>query len=248
MKILAINGSPKGQRSNTGFILTPFLQGMEAAGAETELIYTNKLQINPCRGELRCWLKTPGECYQEDDMQLLYPILQEADVWVFATPVYVDGMVGPLKNLTDRLIPFLLPFFELRQGHCRHVLPVEHNRGQVVLVANCGFWEMDNFDPLLAHMEAICKNMSKQFAGALLRPHGEAMWPMKKRGIALDDVFEAAWEAGRQLVRDGAMAPETVEVVSRELLPLEQYVAEINRNFERIMIKRGLNAALEDTP
>ena len=28
-----------------------------------------------------------------------------------------------------------------------------------MLVSNCGFWEMDNFDPLLVHMKAVSKNL-----------------------------------------------------------------------------------------
>ena len=39
MKILAINGSPRGKKSNTDRILQPFLEGAREAGADTETIY-----------------------------------------------------------------------------------------------------------------------------------------------------------------------------------------------------------------
>lgn len=246
MKVLAFNGSPRMQRSNTGLILTPFLEGMEEAGAQVELIYIKKLRINPCQGCFICWFKTPGQCFQRDDMQTLYPKLREADVWVFATPVYVDGPVGPLKSLIDRLIPLLLPFFELREGHCRHLLPEGHKHGKVVLVANSGFWERDNFDPLLMFMEAMCKNVAREFAGALLRPHGEAMRPLMKQGASLDDIFDAARDAGRQLVRQGAMARETLDAVARDLLPLETYVDQLNRNFERTLERTKMRSTEEE--
>jgi multimeric flavodoxin WrbA len=73
MKVLAINSSPKMGKGNTALILTPFLEGMSDAGAEVELFYTQKLNIKPCTGEYNCLLKTPGSCYQNDDMQMLYP-------------------------------------------------------------------------------------------------------------------------------------------------------------------------------
>lgn len=246
MRVLAFNGSPRMQRGNTARILAPFLEGMEEAGAQVELIYIKKLRINPCQGCFNCWLKTPGQCFQRDDMQALYPKLREADVWVFATPVYVDGPVAPLKNLVDRVIPLLLPFFEMREGHCRHLLPQGHKHGKVVLVANSGFWERDNFDPLLMWMRAVCKNVGREFAGALLRPHGEAMVGLMERGESLDDVFEAAREAGRQLVRQGSMARDTLDAVARDLLPLDVYVEKLNRHFERVLERTRMRSTEEE--
>jgi len=71
MKVMAINGSPNMGKGNTALVLDPFLEGMREAGAEVELFYTKKLKINPCQGEFNCWIKTPGKCFQQDDMQML---------------------------------------------------------------------------------------------------------------------------------------------------------------------------------
>ena len=235
MKVLAFNCSPRMDNGNTALILNPFLEGMKEVGAEVELFYTRKLKINPCHGGFICWLKTPGECWQKDDMQMLYPKLRKAEIYVFGTPVYVDGVSGPMKNLLDRIIPGAQPFFELRDGHCRHLLREGYKYGKVVLVSNCGFWEMDNFDPLLVHTKAFCRNGAMEFAGALLRPHGEALRPMMEMGISLDDVFEAAREAGRQLVKDGRMSAETLNIVSRELVPLEMYIKAASEMFQQTL-------------
>lgn len=232
MKVIAINSSPNMGKGNTALVLDPFLEGMREAGAEVELFYTKKLKINPCQGEINCWVKTPGKCLQQDDMQMLLPKLGEADILVLASPVYVDGVTGPMKNLLDRIIPLAQPFFELRDGHCRHPGRDGTEGGKLVLVSNCGFWEKDNFDPMLVHMEAVSRNMGREFAGALLRPHGLALRGMMEMGMVVDDVFEAAKEAGRQLVQDGRMSPETLKAVSRELLPLEMYVQIVNQRFQ----------------
>ena len=239
MKVLAFNGSPRMDKGNTALILNPFLEGVEEAGVDVELFYTSKLNINPCQGRFRCWLKTPGNCFQQDDMQMLYPRLRQADVWVFATPVYVDGVSGPMKNLMDRTVPLMEPFFEVRDGHCRHPIREGDKGGKIVLVSNCGFWEMDNFDPLLVHMKAFSTNAAREFAGALLRPHGQALRFMMQKGIPVDDVFAAAKEAGRQLVADGAMSPETLDVVGREVLPLDEYVETVDTAFQRVLDALG---------
>ena len=235
MKAVAINSSPNMDKGNTALVLGPFLEGMRKANAEVELFYTKKLKINPCQGEFDCWLKTPGECFQQDDMQMLLPKLAEADIWVLATPVYVDGITGPMKNLLDRIIPLAQPFYNLDDDHCRHPMREETKVGKLVLISNCGFWEMDNFNPLLVHMKAVSKNVGSEFTGALLRPHGPALRGMMEMGMSVNDIFEAANEAGRQLVEDGRMSPETLKVVSRELLPLEMYVQIGNQRFQEAL-------------
>jgi multimeric flavodoxin WrbA len=233
MKVIAINSSPLMEKGNTAAILNPFLDGMKEVGAEVEVFYTKKLDINPCQGELNCWLKTPGQCFQKDDMEIVRPRLGEADVWVLATPLYVDGMSGPMKNLLDRIIPGAQPFFEMRNGHIRHPGRGENKPRKMVLVSNCGFWEMDNFDALVVHTKAICKNANMEFAGALLRPHGPALKPMLEIGGLVEDVVEAAKDAGRQLVRDGKISPETLSTVSRELLPMKDYFQRANQGFQQ---------------
>ena len=52
MKILAINGSPRGAKGNTEQLLHSFLNGAQAAGAETETIYLKDKKINHCRGAI----------------------------------------------------------------------------------------------------------------------------------------------------------------------------------------------------
>ena len=160
---------------------------------------------------------------------MLYPKLREADIWVLATPVYVDGVSGPMKQLMDRTIPLLHPSIELRDGHTRHPPGEGTKYGKVALVANCGLWEADNFDPLIIHMKAYCQNLYRDFVGALVRPHGVMLRGMMQMGTEVNDILEAAKEAGRQLVQDGEMSTETLRAVSRDLVSLETYLGQLNR-------------------
>jgi multimeric flavodoxin WrbA len=219
MNILAIDGSPRGAGGITALVLKPFLEGLGGA----ELIHTKDLDIRPCRGDFVCWYRTPGECHQDDDMRAVLERIAAADVLMLATPLYVDGMSGPLKNLLDRMIPLLEPEFVLRDGHCRHPLREGVRAGKLVLVSSCGFHELDNFDPLLVHVRAACETMSRDFAGALLRPHGWVLRYLLKRGEA-QDVLDAARRAGEEFAEKGVMSAETLAAVSRELVSLEECV------------------------
>jgi len=211
--VLAINGSPNKDRGNTAQILNPFLEGMREAGADVNLYYTEDLTINSCKGDLSCYILTPGRCIHDDDMTWLLPRINEADVLVMASPVYTYGLTGPLKILLDRMFPPVLP--SIGDRTCTR---------RVVLVSNCGQWDMDMFDPLLVQMTAWCRHANMTFAGALLRPHGPVLKEMIGRGLPVTDVPEAAKEAGRQLIKAGAISREVLDTISRPLLPKDRYM------------------------
>ncbi len=235
MNILAFNGSPKMEKGNTALILNPFLDGAREAGAEVELLYTSKLDIHPCQGEFNCWMKTPGKCHQQDDMQLIHPKLRQADVWVFATPLYVWGVSGPMKNLLDRIVPLVEPFISIHDGHCSHPLRHDTKRSKIVLVCNCGFWEKDNFAAVLAQFESMCRIIGFEFAGALLRPAGPLLAPMLEMGAPVQDILDAARDAGWQLVRDGRISSQALQTISRDLMPRDAYVQMLNQNVQQAL-------------
>lgn len=232
MKVLAINSSPLGRKGNTEIILEEFLEGLQEAGAEVEKVYSKELNIRPCLGKLACWIKTPGKCCQQDDMAILLEKLAEADIWVFASPLYWDGVTGLLKNIFDRMLPLLEPNIELYDGHCRHPLRKNVKQGKIVLISTCGFWESDNFEPLVIHVQAICKNIHREFAGALLRPHGAHLKYMIKHDNQADEILKASHAAGVELATVGRISQQTLANVSKELFPIEEYIKRVNGNFK----------------
>jgi hypothetical protein len=130
-------------------------------------------------------------------------------------------------------------------GHCRHgFLSERRSPLKIVLVSACGFWELDNFDSLVGHIRAITKNLSGEFAGALLRPHASAMKPMLDAGIDIKDIFESARDAGRELALDGNMSQLTLNNISRPLLPIEDYVSNANTFFSEIIEKYKKEASV----
>jgi len=218
IKVLAINGSPRKEKGNTAMIFNPFLQGLIDAGAKVELFYTGRLKIRPCVcSEMQCWYGNPGECTIQDDMKMLYPKLREADLLVLATPVYIP-LPGDVQNLINRLCPLIYPYLENRQGRTRARFHEDVNIKKIMLVSTGGWWEKENFDTLVLIIEELAELASVEFGGAVLRPHA---YLMKKEGVitkAGECVLSAVRSAGYELVMDGDIRLETLEMISQPLI------------------------------
>jgi len=239
-KVFAVNASPRRDKGNTELILNPFLEGMKKAGAEIEMYYIRDLQIQPCREELACMFRPDGRCIHRDDMDTILPRIRDADILVLATPLCFDGVAGPLKILMDRMLPLLQIFIENRDGHCRHQLRDPKSR-QLVLVSSCGFWELDNFGSLVAHMQAFAINISAEYSGSLLRPHASSFHGMLVQGAPVQDIPDAARRAGERLVQDGTIAASLLETISRPLVPRDTYIEESNRRYAELIQARQVS-------
>lgn len=238
-KVLVLNSSPHRDRGGTGQVLLPMVEGMRSAGADVETVYPHGLEVGYCRGCYHCWTATPGRCVQRDDMDTLLPQVAGSDILVLATPLYVDGMNAAMKAVVDRLIPLLDAFLVEHDGHCRHDRAAAFRPGRVALVAACGFTELDNFGPLVAHVRAACRNMGREYAGALLRPYADSLPELGRHGAAVEDVLAACRAAGVELVRDGRVSDATAARAGRELVTREQYISAVNLGFRAARRRRA---------
>jgi len=230
-KVVAINGSPRMEKGNTFMVLTPFLQGMKEAGADVELFYASRLDVEPCTGEFHCWYEKPGECYIKDDMELLYPKLREAEILVLATPVYIP-LPGEMQNVINRLCPLIEPMLETREGRTRARFHKDVKIKKTVLVSTSGWWEMGNFDTVERIARELAEDASVEFAGAVLRPHA---YLMRESGVLTQEgeaVQEAARKAGYELAKEGRMTEETLDMVSRPLISQEEFRLRSNQDLE----------------
>ena len=96
--ILGISGSPR--KMATEHILGEALKMLEEKGFQTELFTVRGKSLSPCKHCDYC-LKNK-ECVVKDDMYQLYPLIREAEGFVFATPVYNGGMSAQTKIVIDR--------------------------------------------------------------------------------------------------------------------------------------------------
>ncbi len=106
VKILAINGSPR-TNGNTSLILKDILAKAGAVGADTSYYNLAELDIKDCKACMKC--KKEDCCSQKDDMESIRPLIQEADVLLLGSPVYMGDQTGLMKCFIDRLYTFMVP-------------------------------------------------------------------------------------------------------------------------------------------
>jgi multimeric flavodoxin WrbA len=99
-RVLILKGSPR-EKGNSATLAEQAAIGARDAGAQVESIYLHGMDIRACDGCDLC--KENGEiCVIDDDMQSLYPKLQEADALILATPIYWFTYSAQLKLCIDR--------------------------------------------------------------------------------------------------------------------------------------------------
>ncbi len=137
--------------SKTTFMVNHFIDGAKEAGANVEYFKLKDYDIKQCTGCYNCWTKTPGTCIFRDDMTVFRKKYREADLVVFASPLYIFNVTGILKTFMDRLLPVLQPYMLMNEhGDISHPdrYPEAGEQGFIVFSA-AGFPEVEhNFDGL----------------------------------------------------------------------------------------------------
>lgn len=151
MKIVVLLGSPNRQGSSH-LLAECFRQGAQEAGHTVEIIDVAHADIHPCTGCIHCGYE--GPCSQKDDMQGIRAKILDADMMVFATPLYYYGMSAQLKTLIDRFCAF------------NSSLHSKHMKSALLTVA----WNSDDwtFDALEAHYKTLVRYLNLQDMGMVL--------------------------------------------------------------------------------
>ena len=104
MKILAFVGSPR-KGGNTDILVDELIKGAQTAGHISEKIYLYNQKVSPCIDCRKC-KKDELVCVIDDDMQSIYPKIDDADLLVYGTPNYWYGPSANMKLLMDRMRPY----------------------------------------------------------------------------------------------------------------------------------------------
>lgn len=113
MNITILNGSPR-KKGNTEIMAEEFARGARENGHAVELINLAGKQVAGCKGCQYCFAHD-GVCSQKDDMAAILENLDQADMVVFASPIYCYDVTAQLKAVIDRLYARMQKGFHFRQ-------------------------------------------------------------------------------------------------------------------------------------
>ena len=238
MKVLALNSSPRKEgQSKTEMMLTHLVNGMQAAGAEVETVHLRDKTIRYCVGCFSCWTKTPGVCIHKDDMtKELFPKWLEADLVVYASPLYHYHLNAAMKTFIERTLPVLEPFL-IEDGE-RTFHPLRGKHPLAVFLSVAGFPEEEIFSQLSAWVQFVYGRHGA-VAAEIYRPAAEAMVNLPYRVIA-EDIFAATSQAGGEIVESGQVQPETMKRIKQVVEEDKRILHRIGNLFWKTYIAEGV--------
>lgn len=229
MKILLINGSPKGKRSNSLKLAYSFIEGFKNGCTNDEEslsideLHVASMNIAACKGCFACWQKTPGICCIKDDMQTVIEKLIDADLILWSFPLYYFNVPGILKNLIDRQLPMSLPFMSSKQdgyGSGSHDSRYDMEGKRHVLISTCGFYSaVGNYDSVLRMFDHFLGkgNYTTIFCG-----QGE-LFRVKELSARTDEYLSTVKCAGSEYAMTGTISEKTDTILHTLLYPRDVF-------------------------
>jgi multimeric flavodoxin WrbA len=105
LNVIAVNGSPR-KRWNTATLLEKALEGASSRGADTDLFHLYDLNFKGCISCFACITKggkSYGRCAVEDGLTPLLRKIEEADVLILGSPIYLGVVTGEMRSFMERL-------------------------------------------------------------------------------------------------------------------------------------------------
>ena len=117
--------------------------------------YSDK--IKPCAGCFGCWIKSPGECVIKDGYDKMGALIHKADEVVVISRYTYGGFSSFVKNVFDRSIGWVLPFFEIHEGEMHHKRRYPEDKSITFIFRGNDLSEEDKEDAK-KYVAAVCRN------------------------------------------------------------------------------------------
>ena len=239
MKILVINGSYRGKKGFTRFLADRLLEGVVDAGAESEIIDLVDKKINRC---LSCGVCHTGDhrlkCVYDDkdDVADIFKEISQADIIVYATPIYIFSMSGLMKIFLERMYS-TADVFDLRltrSGLFFHHVNRAIGSKPFVLLTCCDNNENETVKNVISYFRTYAKFHDAQQVGLLVRKTGRFAGHGKNPEAAkqiprLSRVYEGFRRAGRDLALTGRVSRFAEKEAALNILPIPPLLRLLNR-------------------
>ena len=154
MKILILQASPRAN-GNTAWMAEEYKNAAEAAGHEVTCEY--------------CHTKGNGACIQKDDMQELYPLMNEAEVLVLAAPIYYFTLCAQIQAPIQRMYCVNKPAKVKKMALLMSSYSPGVYEGAMCEFRDiCNYWSVENMGAVTAKIDEQKTEETKQKVAALV--------------------------------------------------------------------------------
>jgi len=213
MKIVSINGSPKGKTSNTNVMIEALLKGFQSSDSEIHEILLSEKDIRYCKGCYSCWTKTPGRYIIDDDMKGLIEIMQGTDVFIIGTPLYFNNVSGTLKVFIDRLTA------TGGNPHENSNNPIQPKTPKFIAVSNCGFPNRSQFNIVSSWLTTFVSMIKGDLIGEFYTTNGKVLTQANEEQANSRSKYLSYLEnCGKQYLEKMELDDEKKGILSRNIL------------------------------
>ena len=153
--ILVLTGSPR-KGGNTDKLADAFIAGARQAGHTTVKFSAADKDIKGCIDCQTCFSRGSA-CSVPDDFAELAPLLEQADMVVFATPLYWFTFPAQMKAAIDKFYAFFVGKRPLKVKEC-------------VLLVTGGGTEPDTYEGIVKSYKLIADFLNWQDSGIVIVP------------------------------------------------------------------------------
>ncbi|MDD6201138.1 MAG: flavodoxin family protein [Firmicutes bacterium] len=224
MKILVLNGSPKGDKSDTMHMTRAFLAGMDQVSEnEVRIIHASRKHIEYCTGCLSC-MRNGGTCVHHDDMPEILEEILDSDVLLLSFPLYCYGMPAPLKALIDRTLPLSSIAMRKVGDHYEHIGQRDFSKLRYVMISGCGFPNgRNNFEPAVIQFRRMFRGDS-----TVITVPEAPMFNVPEAKRVTEPFLAKVRQAGREYAESGAVSEGTMAALAEPMIPEETYAQIVN--------------------
>ncbi|RLD55789.1 MAG: hypothetical protein DRJ01_16170 [Bacteroidetes bacterium] len=249
MKIVAINGSHTGKKGYTHFLIEKLFSGARNKGANCEEITLAELKINICKGCGICNNKKHLlKCiYEEkDDVEMIFNKMREADIIIYATPIYVFNMSGLMKVFIDRMNSTgNSEDFRLSNSGLffHHISKDIYSKPFVTLICHDSF-ENETSKNVVSYFKTFSRFMDAPQVGTIIRRSGKLIGYGKdlkkeKQYPKISESYNAIEFAGAELATKGKISKRNQKIASQDIIPVPFFSILKNfKGFKRKAIKK----------
>ncbi len=142
-------------------------------------IISDTKTIRHCIGCFGCWIKTPGKCVLKDGYDNMGELLSRSEKLTIISQCFYGCYSPFVKNVLDRSIPWMLPFFKIKNNETHHKRRYQNNiqlavqfygdnitidereTAKKLVKANCANFYVKNYEILFSNsLDELCKEVT----------------------------------------------------------------------------------------